>query len=98
MNFNYSIHGVLDTARLWNGRSVARTVCDGLVAVLGFLVAMGHPFSIKSAESIRPGESDECTNLEYPIGVYYDFYYKNWFYKDWHKTGVIQFVPDVDDG
>ena len=59
-------------------------------SVVAVLIALGRLFSIKSSESIRPGQSDECTSLEYPIGVYYDFYYEKWFYKDWHKKFLLK--------
>ena len=38
-----------------------------------------------SPQSSRPGQSDQCTNLEYPVGIYYDFNRKNWFFKECHK-------------
>ena len=35
----------------------------------------------------RPGtgQSNECTTLEYPVGIYYDFYKRKWLYKDSDK-------------
>ena len=29
----------------------------------------------------RPGQSNECTNLEYPVGIYFDFDKNNWLHK-----------------
>ena len=44
-------------------------------------------FSIKSLifPAARPGQSNECTNLEYPVGIYYDFYQRKWLYKNSDK-------------
>ena len=58
--------------------------------------------SIKSAiiSAARPGQSNECTNLEYPVGVYYDFHKRNWFYKNTDKivnASSWLVVPGLED-
>ena len=58
--------------------------------------------SIESAivSAARPGQSNECTNLEYPVGVYYDFYERNWFYKNTDKiVNASSWLvdPDLED-